>query len=58
MSPFSYNRTRPDAPGLFPPGGCYLRKLSPAGTPVYYWGRLDRQWDLAVQRFGRSDFVE
>ena len=34
------------APGLFPPGGCYLRKLRPAGTPHYYWGRVDAEWDL------------
>ncbi len=43
----------PGAPGLFPPGGCYLRKFQPAGTPHYYWGRLDREWDIAHRRFGR-----
>jgi hypothetical protein len=43
----------PNAPGLFAPGGCYLRKFRPSGTPVYYWGRLDREWDLAHQRFKR-----
>lgn len=43
----------PLAPGIFPPGGCYLRKFKPAGTPRYYWGRLDHEWDLAVNRFGR-----
>lgn len=37
----------PDAPGLFPPGGCYLRKYNPVGTPCYFWGRLDKEWDLA-----------
>ncbi len=41
-----------DAPGLFPPGGCYLRKFRPAGTPHYYWGRIEREWDLAHRRFG------
>jgi len=41
----------PNAPGLFPPGGCYLRKFRPAGTPAYYWGRLDREWDLAHKQF-------
>ncbi len=41
------------APGLFPPGGCYLRKLRPAGTPHYYWGRVDKEWDIAHRRFGR-----
>ncbi len=43
----------PDAPGLFAPGGCYLRKLKPHGTACYYWGRLDKEWDLAHRRFGR-----
>jgi hypothetical protein len=43
----------PHAPGLFPPGGCYLRKFRPAGTPHYYWGRLDKEWDIAHGRFGR-----
>jgi hypothetical protein len=43
----------PDAPGLFPRGGCYLTKLRPSGTPHYYWGRLDKEWDIACRRFGR-----
>jgi hypothetical protein len=43
----------PDAPGLFPSGGCYLRKFNPPGTPCYYWGRLDKEWDLASRRGGR-----
>jgi len=42
----------PDAPGLFPPGGCYLRKYDPPGTACYYWGRVDKEWDLA-HRQGR-----
>ena len=46
-------RQDPDAPGLFPPGGCYLRKYSSCGTLCYYWGRLDKEWDLAVRRYGR-----
>jgi hypothetical protein len=46
-------RENPDAPGSFPAGGCYLRKLNPHGTACYYWGRLDKEWDLAVRRFGR-----
>jgi len=41
----------PKAPGLFPPGGCYLRKFRPSGTPVYYWGRLDSEWDIAHGQF-------
>jgi hypothetical protein len=47
----------PNAPGLFPAGGCYLRKFRPCGTPAYYWGRLDREWDLAVRRFHRRVLV-
>jgi hypothetical protein len=43
----------PNAPGLFPPGGCYLIKLRPTGTPHYYWGRLDKEWDIAHRRFNR-----
>lgn len=46
-----------DAPGLFPPGGCYLRKFSPPGTPTYFWKRLDKEWDLAVRRLGRRVVV-
>lgn len=43
----------PNAPGLFPPGGCHLLKFRPHGTPVYYWGRLDKEWDLAHRTYGR-----
>jgi hypothetical protein len=50
-------REDPDAPGLFPPGGCYLRKHAPSGTPCYYWGRLDKEWDLAHRRYGRRLMV-
>jgi hypothetical protein len=50
-------REDPDAPGLFPLGGCYLRKFNPVGTPVYYWGRLDKEWDLAVTTYGRRLMV-
>lgn len=50
-------REDPDAPGLFPPGGCYLRKFRPNGTPCYYWGRLDKEWDLAVKTYGRRVLV-
>jgi hypothetical protein len=46
-------REDPDAPGLFPPGGCYLRKFKPHGTASYYWGRLDKEWDFAHRRYGR-----
>jgi hypothetical protein len=47
------DREDPDAPGLFAAGGCYLRKFKPRGTACYYWGRLDKEWDLAVRRYGR-----
>lgn len=47
----------PDAPGLFPPGGCYLRKHAPHGTACYYWGRLDKEWDLAHRKYGRRLMV-
>lgn len=46
-------RENPNAPGLFPPGGCYLRKFKPHGTACYYWGRLDKEWDLVHGRYGR-----
>jgi len=46
-------KENPNAPGLFPPGGCHLVKLRPHGTPVYYWGRLDKEWDLNVRTYGR-----
>ncbi len=50
-------RENPDAPGLFPPGGCYLRKFAPHGTACYYWGRLDKEWDLAHRKYGRRLMV-
>jgi hypothetical protein len=51
----------PDAPGLFAAGGTHLRRFDPPGTPVYFWGRLDKQWDLAHVTGGRRlvvNFVE
>ena len=50
-------RDDPDAPGLFAPGGCYLRKFAPHGTPCYYWGRLDKECDLAHRKYGRRLMV-
>jgi len=32
----------------------YLRKLDPPGTPVYYWSRLDHEWDLVHGRYDRD----
>src|SRR5262249_23172606 len=51
------DREDPDAPGLFPPGGCYLIKSRPHGTPCYYWGRLDKEFDLIHRRYGRRLMV-
>lgn len=45
-------REDPHSPGLFPPGGTYLRKFDPPGTAHYYWGRVHHEWDLLVKRFG------
>lgn len=42
----------PHSPGLFPPGGTYLRKFDPPGTAHYYWGRVHHEWDLLVKRYG------
>jgi len=47
----------PDAPGLFPRGGCYLRKFAPHGTACYYWGRLDKEFDLLHRQHGRRLLV-
>jgi hypothetical protein len=47
----------PDQPGLFAHGGCYLRKLNPHGTPCYFWGRLDKEWDLLHKTYGRRLMV-
>jgi hypothetical protein len=46
-----------DAPGLFPPGGCYLRKFAPYGTACFYWGRLDKEYDLVHRTDGRRLMV-
>ncbi len=43
----------PTLRAFLPPGGCYLRKFNPHGTACYYWGRLDKEWDLACRRYGR-----
>lgn len=51
----------PEAPGLFVGGGTHLRRFDPPGTPVYYWGRLDKEWDLAHRAGARRlvvNFVE
>ncbi|HID24836.1 MAG TPA: hypothetical protein EYP14_20885, partial [Planctomycetaceae bacterium] len=50
-------RDNPNAPGLFPWGGCYLRKFRPPGTPRFYWKRLDREWDIVHKQFRRRLIV-
>ncbi len=46
----------PDAPGRFAGGGTYLRRLRPPGTPVYFWQRLDAEYDKAC-RLGQRIIV-
>ena len=31
----------------------YLRKFKPTGTPHYYWGRLDKEFDIVHGKDGR-----
>ena len=40
-------------PGNFPEGGTYIYRYTPAGTPMYYWGRLDEAGDRAITTHGR-----
>lgn len=51
-------REDPRMPGLFPPGGCYLKKLNPSGKAHYYWGRLDHEFDLCNTRKGYRPVVD
>ncbi|HQZ65304.1 MAG TPA: hypothetical protein PLY87_09520 [Planctomycetaceae bacterium] len=43
----------PLAPGLFAPGGCYLQRIRPLSKPMYYWGRIDAEFDRVHREFGR-----
>ncbi len=43
----------PRTPDNFTLPLCYLRKYSPVGTPVYYWSRIDDEWDVVVGQYGR-----
>jgi glycosyl hydrolase family 39 (putative alpha-L-iduronidase) len=43
----------PATPDNFPYPGAYLRKFKPCGTPVYYWARMDHEWDLLHLQYGR-----
>lgn len=51
--PGSRPADNPDTPDNFTLPLCYLRKYSPVGTPVYYWTRLDDEWDLVHGEHGR-----
>ncbi len=51
--PGSHPADNPDTPDNFTLPLCYLRKLNPAGTPVYYWRRIDDEWDLVHGTYGR-----
>ena len=45
-------RANPVIPGHFTHPLCYLRKFSPVGTPLYFWGRLDQELDRLVKDAG------
>jgi hypothetical protein len=52
-------RDDPNTPGKFPYAPqCCLRKFQPSGTPVYYWGRVDDEWDIVHRQFGRRLIVD
>lgn len=48
----------PDTPDNFTLPLCYLRKFSPAGTQVYYWRRIDDEWDEVYGTFHRRLIVD
>jgi hypothetical protein len=43
----------PDTPDHFSKPETYLRKYNPVGTPVYYWKRVDDEWDIVHGQHGR-----
>jgi glycosyl hydrolase family 39 (putative alpha-L-iduronidase) len=43
----------PRTPGNFARGLVRLLRLDPPGTPAFWFGRVDHQWDLVHARFGR-----
>jgi len=51
--PGSHPADNPDTPDNFTLPLCYLRKYDPPGTPVYYWGRVDDEWDIVHGQHGR-----
>ena len=51
--PGSHPPDLPETPDNFTLPLCYLRKLEPPGTPVYYWDRVDDEWDIVHGQHGR-----
>lgn len=51
--PGSHPADNPRTPDNFTLPLCYLRKRSPSGTPVYYWTRIDDEWDVVHGQHGR-----
>jgi xylan 1,4-beta-xylosidase len=49
----SHPTDNPETPDNFTLPLCYLRKLDPIGTPVYYWSRIDDEWDIVHGQHGR-----
>jgi hypothetical protein len=51
--PNSHPADNPRTPDNFTLPLCYLRKRDPVGTPVYYWTRIDDEWDIVHAGHGR-----
>src|SRR5262245_5300911 len=51
--PGSHPADNPRTPDNFTLPLCYLRKYSPVGTPLYYWSRIDDEWDIVHGQHGR-----
>ncbi len=49
----SHPNDLPETPDNFTLPLCYLRKHNPIGTPVYYWNRIDDEWDIVHAQHGR-----
>ena len=57
VQPPTYGGDSPDIPDQFPYSYTTLRRLSPSGTLVYYWTRLDDEWDTHVVGYNRRPHV-
>ncbi len=51
--PGSHPPDIPETPDNFTLPLCYLRKFDPIGTQVYYWTRIDDEWDIVHGQHGR-----